>query len=298
MSPHMTSVRAQLIAALLAVSGVASAAAECDSPDRSAGRLVADLGHLKVHDDANNTDYSFAICETYNVFEKTGRLTVAGSPVTSTYIDAADAGKLLQSATSECVTRGAPYSPGGAEDKRMIEYRFCQKDGKASRMEVVVRTLNKNGSPKPIQTLAVPFPDLTVQPAKFLPLPAGSKSDKTIGCDDGEKKLGQVDAQDDANLTHYRFVACLNKDGDVAVRSNFLTGTKWPAKAVADQSKADGCINGGAPYGQQGPGDQRSVTYRLCGHPGSPATVEVLVDTLDAQWKKKAPTQTLSAAVK
>ncbi len=232
------------------------------------------------------------------MFEKSGRLTIVGSPITSTYLDAADAEKLAAQTDTECTTRGAPYSPSGADDKRMIEYRFCQKGGKPARMDVVVRALEKNGTPKAIQTLSVPFPDLHVQPAKFLPFPAGSKSDKTVSCDADEKSLGQVDAQDDANLTTYRFAACVNKEGDVKVRSNFLTGTVWNAKAVADQAKLNECLKGGAPYGQQGPGDERSITYQLCGHGSGPATVEVEVTTLDANWKKKSPAKKLTAAVK
>ena len=82
------------------------------------------------------------------------------------------------------------------------------------------------------------------------------------------------------------------------MRSNFLTGTEWDAKAVADQAEIESCKPGGAPYGQQGPGDERSISYRLCGHGSGPATVEVEATTLDAQWKKKPAVKKLSVAVK
>jgi hypothetical protein len=279
----MTPARAAAVASLLVASSNAFASPDCDDSDRSAGRMVAELGRLTAKDDANHTDYSFVICETYNVFEQKGRLNIVSSAVTGTVVELRD----VEQMGEECVGRGAPYSPTGAKDPRRIEYRLCK-----NRLEVAATVLDKKGAPKAPQTLSVPLPDLRARPAKFSPFPAGSMSDKSLSCDDGEKTLGKLDAKDEANFTVYRFVVCQTKDKGIAVRSNFLTGTEWSASAVAGQAGSAECVPSGAPYGQQGPGDARSINYALCGR-----TVEVSAVTLDANFGPH-PAKKLTAPIK
>jgi hypothetical protein len=280
------------LVSLAVTASTAHAAADCDSSDRSAGRLVVDLGHLAIHDDGNNADYSWAICETYNVYEQKGKVDIVGGGVTGTVLELADAEKLAQQADQECMNRGAPYSASSPTDQRMIEYHFCQKGGVPNRLEVVMRPLDRKGAAKPVQTLKVPFPDLRAMPAKHTAFVEASLSDKQVDCESGERALGKIDARDDANLTVYRFIVCQAANKDVNVRSNFLTGTVWRSQAVASQAEAGDCITGGAPYGKQGPGDDRAITYRLCPH-----AVEVEAVMLDANWKKRPPKK-LSAPLK
>jgi hypothetical protein len=273
-----------VIASLWVVSSSALAGPECDASDRAAGRLVTDLGHLTAKDEANHTDYSFVICEAYDVFEQKGRINIVGSPVTGAVIHIDDIERLSE----ECSGRGAPYTPTGPTDPRRIEYHMCR-----NRVEIVATVLDKKGAPKPTQTLSVPLPDLHARPAKFSPFPGGgSLSDKQVSCDDGEKTLGKLDAKDEANLTLYRFVVCQTKDKGITVHSNFLTGTVWSASAVAGQADSSECVPSGAPYGQQGPGDARAITYKLCGK-----TVEVSAVTLDANFGPH-PVKKLSAPIK
>jgi hypothetical protein len=154
----------------------------------------------------------------------------------------------------------------------------------------MVTPLDKKGAAKPTRTLSIPFPDLKARPTKTTPFVPPSKSDKDVGCDNSERELGKLDAKDDANFTTYRFVVCRLADKSVTVHSNFLTGTVWSAK---DLAAADAeCTPAGAPYSSQGPGDERSISYRLCG-----TRVEVEAVTLDGNWKKKAPKK-LSATLK
>jgi hypothetical protein len=280
----MSPVRAVAVVSLLVGSSSAWASPDCDDSDRAAGRLVTELGRLNAKDDANHTDYGFVVCETYNVFEQKGRISVVSSAVTGTIIEVSDVNGLSE----DCVGRGAPYSPTSASDPRRIEYRLCR-----DRVEVAATVLDKKGAPKAPQLLKVALPDLKARPAKYSPFPAGSSfADKQVVCDDGEKTLGKLDAKDEANLTVYRFVVCQKKDRGISVRSNFLTGTDWSASAVADQAGGNECVPSGAPYGQQGPGDARAIAYKLCGR-----TVEVSAVTLDANWSPH-PIKKLAAPIK
>jgi hypothetical protein len=290
-------IRSELVlVAVMASASLAHADADCDLSDRAAGRLVAQLGVMPaIHDAGNDSDYSFAVCETWDVFEQTGRVDIVGS-LTGTTLSRTEAEKLaveVADSGQECVNRGAPYSPS-AGDNRLVEYHFCQKNAKPSRLEIVMRPVDKNGAARPAQTLKVAWPDLHAAPPHPQPFVQQYPDDKPIDCDDGQTVLGQLMAVDDANQATYRFVACQSPKG-VSVFSNFLTGTEWSAAAVAAAGRTDSCTPSGAPYGNQGPGDERSITYQLCGKHGA-AYVQIDAVTLDANWKKH-PVKSLTAPV-
>jgi len=250
------------------------AAAECESSDRSAGKMVAELGRLNAKDDANHADYSFVVCHTFNVFEQKGRLNI-NSSLTGTVIELKD----VEGLSDECIQRGAPYSPTSASDPRRIEYKLCR-----DHLEINATVLDKKGAAKPMQSLKLPLPDLHLQPKTFSPFPKASMQDKSVSCETGEKELGKLDAKDEANMTTYRFVVCQRENKDVTVHSNFLTGTIWTAAAIAGQADGTECSPFGAPYGEQGPGDARRIKYELCGK-----HVEVTAITLDANFGPHAP---------
>jgi hypothetical protein len=286
-----------VVAAVMSASAQALAGdSDCDKSDRAAGRLVTELGRLSARDDANNTDYKFVVCETYNVFEQSAKVTIDSSVLTGTVLTQKTAESNV-SAAKECQALGAPYSASSANDKRFVEYRLCQKDGKPDHLQVEARTLDKSGAVRPPKILTVPWPNMKAVPTKLTPMATISHSAKLITCDNDETTLGKLEADDEINDTKYAFVICENKEKTVNVRSNFLTGTVWSAAEVASAAAQSGCLPHGAPYGVQGPGDARRITYQICGTGQAPAHVEVQAVTLDKNWQAK-PAKKVSAAVK
>ncbi len=130
-------------------------------PKNTSSKEYKSLGYVQAHDTIIKKDYAFLIYKESDLNKGSFVIRIKSNVVTGTVLDQPSALKNAQKANKEgkkYFTMGRPFSPAGALDKRVVEYRFYQKNGKPDSIEVYVVTRNKKRNANKPKTAKASWP--------------------------------------------------------------------------------------------------------------------------------------------
>jgi len=119
------------------------------------------MGYLEEKDDVLNLYYAFLVCKTTNLNTGELEMKIRSNILTGTSLTSAQALEFSEKAVGEgkaYVIRGSPFVPEGALDKRKIEYRLNQENGKPVSLEILLILRNSDRTAKPEKTLSIDWP--------------------------------------------------------------------------------------------------------------------------------------------
>jgi hypothetical protein len=134
---------------------------ECYESDPAAFRVVKELGRLEAEDDLNSSVYAFIVCQESDTANDTFELKITSNFLVGTSWrkdEGVQLAKDMLAAEVQCKPWITPYNAVGANDKRRVEYIFCQKGGQPEAIEIRVTTLNADATPKPEKMLRLRWP--------------------------------------------------------------------------------------------------------------------------------------------
>lgn len=162
-----------LLAMLFACLSCAQAAPESDLIEglyaskcraSNADQETTRLGSLEEQDDVTGETYGFVTCQRKNLNTGTWDVIVQSNIAVGAGLDekqALEKSSQAQAAGKDYVTFGLPFNPLGPMDKRLIEYRLYQKDGKPSEIELYVVMRDTDRNPKEAKMVKVAWPSIS-----------------------------------------------------------------------------------------------------------------------------------------
>jgi hypothetical protein len=195
---------------------------------------------------------------------------------------------------------GQPFKPYNAQDRRRIEYRFYQKDGKPQKIELYVVARDKDGQAKEPKTLEIPWMLPPYERPQVLKLPKDQKPFRYT-------KVGYLEAKDALETGRRGVYAWLvyvredtvKKEKELHIMSHlrppgnsYFTEKKANETAVRMEARGEDMKLWGIPFHGNSDKDLRKMEYRFYQKNGKPHQLEIFAVTRNRDQSAK-PAQSL-----
>ncbi len=130
-------------------------------PKSSTFTAIECLGYVESSDKILNDVYAYLLYKETRKNSSTWKMKIKGNITTGTSIAPAQALKLAGKANADgksYFTIGSPLKASDTSEKRVVEFRIYQKNGKPTDIEIYVVTRNASGGANAPKTLKVKWP--------------------------------------------------------------------------------------------------------------------------------------------